>query len=388
LARILYVEEAPAFGGSISTALHLVTRLDRSRYEPFVLFRYDLPAREAFSAAGIETATFASLRGAEETPPRVEAAAPLPRYKHTGPYRLLWSARRYATIERPESIILERWMRREGFSLVHANNAGPANISALAAAARSGIPAVSHQRGFFWFTPLHRRLLGAVQRFVCVSDAVREHSIRQGLDPARVMTIHDGVDLAALVPRPRGRGDRVLVGWFARFERWKGCAQFVEAARIVLGRRPDVEFIMAGAGPEEAAVRSAVASDPVFTGRFEVPGFRTDALELMARCDVVVNSSIEPEPLSNTALEALALGLPVVASDLGGNTEIVEHGKTGFIYEAMSPAGLAEALTRLAGDTPLRESCGAAARARAERLFDANVYAANVQRLYAEILGA
>jgi glycosyltransferase involved in cell wall biosynthesis len=387
LARILYVEEAPSFGGSTSTVLHLVTRLDRRRYEPFVLFRYDLPAREAFAARGVPTGTWASLTGAAEETPRVEPAPAIPGYKRTAPYRLLWSAKRYAARERPESLLLERWMRREGFALLHANNAGPANIAPIVAASRAGIPAVSHQRGFFRLTWLHRRLLGSVERFVCVSNAVRDHYVAEGLDPARVMTIYDGVDLSSLVPRAIEPRERVLVGWFARFERWKGCAEFVDAARIVLARRGDVEFVMAGSGPEEASVRSAVASDDVFAGRFDMPGFRKDAAELMARCDIVVNSSIEPEPLSNTALEALALGRPVVASNVGGNVEIVEHGRCGFLYNAASPDSLAAALLGLVADRALRRSCGAAARERAERLFDADAYAGNVQHLYGEILG-
>lgn len=385
--RILYVEEAPSYGGSTSTLLHLVKRLDRARYEPFVLFRYDLPARAAFAEHGVPTATWAAVRGAPEAAPRIEAAPVIRAYKRTGPYRLLWSMKGYALQQRAESLFLERWMRRERFSLLHANNAASANIGAIVAAARAGIPAVSHQRGFSWLTAFHRHLIRKVERFVCVSDAIRSHWIGQGLAAQKAQTIYDGVDLASLVPPPPRRGERVRIGWFARFERWKGCAQFVEAARIVLAQRRDAGFIMAGTGPEEAAIRKSVESDPVLAGGISVPGFRTDALELMASCDVVVNSSIEPEPLSNTALEALALGRSVVASNRGGNPEIVEHGVTGFLYEAMSPESLASALVRLIGDAALRERCGAAGRQRAERLFDASLYARNVQDLYARILG-
>lgn len=388
MRRILYVEEAPAFGGSTSTLLHLVKRLDRGRYEPFVLFRYALPAREAFAACGISVATMASITGADDEAPRIETPPETPAHKKTPPYRLLSSMKRYAARPRGESLSLARWMRSEGFALLHTNNSVPTNLGALVGAARAGLPAVSHQRGFFWLTPFHRLLVRRVERFVCVSNAVRAHYIAEGLPAGRVQTIYDGVGLAALVPREPARRDRVLVGWFARFERWKGCDQFVEAARIVLDRRRDAEFIMAGTGPEEPNVRRSVEADPAFAARFHLPGFRKDALDLMAGCDIVVNSSIDPEPLSNTALEALALGRPVVASNRGGNPEIVDHGVNGLLYDAMDPESLAAALLRLIEDEALRRRFGAAARARAESLFDAEAYSRGIQSLYAEILGA
>ncbi len=385
--RILYVEEGPVVGGSTHTLLHALKRLDRSRIEPFVLFRYDVPARDAFAALGVETATWAAIGASGSPSPPPPLPARIPRIKLTAPYRLLRSAKIYATEQRADASLLSRWIRNRGFSLVHANNAVPFNIGALVAARRCGVPAVSHQRGFFRLTPLHRFLARRVERFVCVSDAVRSRCLSEGLPPDKVRTIHDGIDLDAYRPRPRAISEGTLVGWFARFERWKGCLTFVEAARAVLAADPRFRFVMAGAGPEEELVRRMVASDPVFGDRISLPGFRKDAAEIMSRCDVVVNSSIEPEPLSNTALEALALGIPAVVSDVGGNPEIVEHGVNGFVFEHGRSESLASALLSLGADSALRERFGEAGRLRAERLFDARRYADDLASLYMEILG-
>ncbi len=387
MRRILYVEEGAAVGGSTHTLLHIVKGIDRSRFEPFVLLRHDLPARDAFEAAGARTALWTALGAAEAPAPPPPVPAHIPRIKLTAPYRLLRSAKVYAAGQRADAALIARWMRGRGFSIVHANNAVPPNMGAIVAAARCGIPAVSHQRGFFRLTPLHRFLARRVSRFLCVSDAVRAHCLAEGLPAGKVLTVRDGIDLETYAPRPRKRSEGTLVGWFARFERWKGCFIFVEAARAVLAADPRARFIMAGAGPEEEAVRRAVVSDPVFGDRFSLPGFRNDAAEIMSRCDVVVNSSIEPEPLSNTALEALALGIPAVVSDVGGNPEIVEHGVNGYVYEHGKSAGLASALQALAADPGLRERFGEAGRRRAERLFDARRYAADLAAVYSEILG-
>jgi glycosyltransferase involved in cell wall biosynthesis len=386
LHRILYVEEGAAGGGSTHTLLHIVKKLDRSRFEPFVLFRHELPVRDAFAALGVGTATWTAIGAAAHPVPPPPTPAHIPRFKLTAPYRLLRSAKIYAVEQRSDAALLARWMRRARFSLVHANNAVPANVGAIVAAARCDIPAVSHQRGFFRLTPLHRFLARRVARFLCVSNAVRAHYVAEGLPAETVLTIHDGIDLDTYAPRPRERSDGMLVGWFARFERWKGCFTFAEAARAVLAADPRARFIMAGAGPEEAAVRRMVEADPVFGDRFSMPGFRTDAADVMSRCDVVVNSSIEPEPCSNTALEALALGIPAVVSDVGGNPEIVEHGVNGLVFEHGRSASLAAALLALGADRGLRERFGEAGRRRAERLFDARRYSSDLAALYAEIL--
>lgn len=384
LHKILYIEEGPSVGGSTHTLLHLISRLDRSRYEPSILFRYELPVSGSFDELGVETLFWRSIGGTE--PSAVASpASKMPHFKTTGIYRTLWSIKKYLLEQRKDAALIERWMRGRKFSLVHTNNALSVNLAAIAASGRLHIPVVSHQRGFMRLTVFHRYMVRKVDRFVCVSNAVNRHYSAQGIDPAKLVTVHDGIDLEKYSPR-RKQSNGFLVGWFARFERWKGCLVFVEAARKVLSVLPSAKFVMAGAGPEEETVKRIVSSDPIFAERFFLPGFRSDAAEMMANCDVVVNSSIEPEPLSNTALEALALGIPVVASNVGGNPEIVENGVNGFIFEEGNPERLAEAILELASDSATRERFGAAARERAERLFDARRYASEIQELYEEIL--
>ncbi len=387
LHRILYIEEGPAIGGSTHTLLHFIAELDRSRYEPFVLFRHDLPVAERFASLGVSTSLWTAVgAGAPRAVPPLPAR--IPPLKRTAPYRLLWSAKKYLKEQRPDAAGLAAWMRRERFSLVHANNAVSENIAAIVAADRMKLPVISHQRGFMRLTPVHRFLARRVRRFLCVSNAVREHYVREGLPAGSVQTVYDGIDLETYAPRPRGPSSGTLVGWFARFERWKGCFTFAEAARIVLAADPTARFIMAGTGPEEDAIRRMISGDSVFGGRFSMPGFRKDAAEIMAGCDVVVNSSIEPEPLSNTALEALALGIPAVVSDVGGNPEIVEHGTNGYVFARGDPRSLAAAILALGADEALRRRLGEAGRRRAERLFDARRYARDLQSVYTEILGS
>ncbi|MCK4537850.1 MAG: glycosyltransferase, partial [Candidatus Krumholzibacteria bacterium] len=267
--RILYIERAPSIGGSNFSLLQLVKGLDRSRFSPFVLFKYDLSVRQNFRDAGIEEALWSSVTGGEEIQPPSTRRPSLPWYKKTAPYRLAWSIRHYMKVQKKEADDLVPWIREQNFDLVHTNNFVRTNFPGLTAAHKAGIPAISHQRGFYDLNCFQRLIARRVDRVLCVSRAVADHNVRQGLPPWKVMAIHNGIDLEAVTPatvtpatpphaaappaeaNSPGSDGKKVVGYIGRLEEWKGVASLIDAARIVLGRRQDVRFIIAGTGPEE-----------------------------------------------------------------------------------------------------------------------------------------
>jgi glycosyltransferase involved in cell wall biosynthesis len=135
-----------------------------------------------------------------------------------------------------------------------------------------------------------------------------------------------------------------------------------------------------GDGPALPAVAAAVQEDGLF-GRVELVGARADISELLARSDVFVLSS-RSEGFPVSILEAMAAGLPVVATNVGGVAEAVEDGETGLLVPAADPEALARALERLVSHADLRRRLGAAGRARALRLFDVTRYRAAYVELY------
>lgn len=388
MRRILYVEDAPSVGGSAVCLLELVSRLDPSAYRPFVLFRYDLAYRAEFDRAGVPNATWASLRGArEEALPADLQPGPASPMQRSAPYRFLRSMKTYAREDRPAVRWLARWIRSESFSLVHANNAVAANLAAIAAASRAPTPVVSHQRGYFRHTAFQRYLSRPVARFVCVSRSIAEDFARQGFPGNRIAVVHDGIDVESIRPRARDAGAPVLVGWFGRLVAWKGAETLVEAARLVLEKRPDVRFVIAGDGPELSRLRESVARAPETAAAVELAGFRNDAKDMIAGCDIFVNTSIEPEPLGHSALEAAAFGIPLVTSNCGGLTEIVLNGHNGFLFEPGNPAALAARLLCLIEDAALRRRLGAAARRRAENEFSLARHVRAIETIYEETIG-
>jgi glycosyltransferase involved in cell wall biosynthesis len=387
LHRILYIEDAPAVGGSAICLEELVRGLDRSRFEPFVLFAFDLAARAALGTAGIQNATAASLRGRPEPIPPVEHEILVPGFKRLEFYRFLWSLKSYILVEREYAGWLAEWIVRERFDLVHTNNSLTANLAGIAAASRAGVPVVSHQRGYFRPTAFQRFATRGVDRFLCVSRSVADHYAAQGLRRDRIATVYDGIDVALLRPRKRAARDRVLIGWAGRLVSWKGASILVDAAETILAQRSDADFIIAGAGPELAGLRERIERSALLRDRVRLPGFRSDARDLIAGCDVFVNTSIEPEPFSHSALEAIALGVPVVASACGGLTEIVAHETNGLLFEPGDARSLAAALLRLLDDGDMRVRFGIEGRLRAERNFSLERHVKTIESIYDEALG-
>lgn len=386
MRRILYIEDAPAVGGSAICLEELVRGLDRSRFEPFVLFAYDLAARTGLEPADIPNATAAAIRGRPEPVPPEEIEIRVSPFRRKGFYRLLRSIKFYLLVEKERAGWLAEWIARERFDLVHANNSLTANLAAIVAASRAGVPVVSHQRGYSRPTAFQRFAARNVDRYLCVSRSVADHCAAQGLPADRILPVYDGIDVASLLPRSRAARDRVLIGWAGRLVSWKGASVFIEAAETILARRSDADFVIAGAGPELAGLRKRIERSALLRNRVRLAGFRSDVRELIADCDIFVNTSVEPEPLGHSALEAMALGVPVVASACGGLAEVVAHETSGFLFEPGDGRSLADALTKLLGDGDMRLRFGIEGRRRAERIFSLDRHVKTIEAVYDEVM--
>ncbi len=386
MQRILYVEDAPTVGGSAICLEELVRGLDRARFEPFVLFAYDLAARAALGAAGIPNATMASLRERPEPAPPEEREIRVPGFKRRAFYRLLWSLKTYLLVDSERAGWLAGWIARERFDIVHANNMLTANLAAIVAASRVGVPVVSHQRGYVRPTAFQRFAARGVDRFICVSRSVADHCAAQGLRGDRIVAIHDGIDVSSLRPRNRGVRERALIGWAGRVVSCKGASLFVDAAERVLERRSDTDFVVAGSGPELAGLRERIERSGLLKDRVSLAGFRSDVRDLIADCDVFVNTSVELEALGHSALEAMALGVAVVAPALGGLVELVAHESSGLLFEPGDARSLADALLKLLDDREARIRFGIEGRRRAERLFSLERHVRAIESVYDEIV--
>ena len=208
-----------------------------------------------------------------------------------------------------------------------------------------------------------------------VSEDLKRHLVSEGFDSGSVNVLHNGIDPGPPAsPQARNDARRTLgvapgacvIATVARLDPVKDLTSLVDAFRLVREQRLDARLVIVGEGPERTSIETLVARHglaPAIT----LLGHREDARQLLAGVDIYVNCSTF-EGISLTILEAMAAALPVVATHVGGNPEIVDA-STGRLVPPRDPASLAAALIALADAPALRTELGLAARARIERDF-------------------
>jgi glycosyltransferase involved in cell wall biosynthesis len=210
-----------------------------------------------------------------------------------------------------------------------------------------------------------RRLTPYMDRLIAVSRAIERKIASEARDTVPVQLIYNGVDLDRYEhqpPDPLLRGqlgiprDAPLAGVVARLEPEKGHPTLLEAWPLVLRSVPDAYLLVVGEGDEREALERQVsalgiASRVVFTGR------RDDVPAVTAALDVAVLPSYR-EAQGLTILEAMALGRPVVASNVGGIPEMIDNGVSGLLVPPHDTGALAAAITRVLQDRPFAEALG------------------------------
>jgi len=242
---------------------------------------------------------------------------------------------------------------------------------------------VAYEGGLeLWLGGIKRRIAGWVHRrakkvVVNSQNSQRFYSAIYGLPPEHYPVIYNGVDSDLFHPDPelrqKGRSefgfapDDEVVGLIATFKPAKDHATFLEAARILADQRSRAKFLLLGYGPLEGEIRAQIAAldlaDRVVIARPE-----RVRPEHYAACDITGLSSTE-EGFSNVLLEGMAMGIPQVATDVGGNREAITNGVNGFLVTPRMPEMLAGAWLCLLSNGELRRRMGQAARRTVEQRF-------------------
>lgn len=218
--------------------------------------------------------------------------------------------------------------------------------------------------------------------------------LRLGIPQHKLHLLGNGIDLDRFDPGaispPRVAAARasigagpgtVVCGAVGRLVAEKGYRDLFEAAARLRTSFPELHFIIVG--PEDPdkpdAINQAEFHRAQARAALSVCGFSDDVEELYAAMDIYVLAS-HREGFPRSAMEAAAMGLPIVATDIRGCRQVVEHGRTGLLVPARDPTALAAAIARLAGDQALRRAFGAAGREKALREFsDRKVIQATLQ---------
>lgn len=240
---------------------------------------------------------------------------------------------------------------------------------------------------------LNRRLRGLFDVFIMASDGVRVAVMaRDHLPAQRVTTIYNGVDVTHFRPPSleQTRDARVrlglaaedfVVGMVAAFRPEKNHAVFFDALSRAASAIPSVKVLAVGAGPLLAEIRERIAGTDlgartVFTGEV------SEVLPCLWSMDVGCLTPGSNEGFSNAVIEQMAVGLPMVVSDVGGNAEAVVHGENGFVVAPFDVTALSRALIDVYSDPARAAAMGRASRQRAVERFSLEKMCAEHARLY------
>lgn len=297
---------------------------------------------------------------------------------------------------------LASFIRQSGIDLVH-THMYPANISGTVAARIAGVSKVVsnvHNVGHWadssqirtdkWVMPLRGKV-------ICVSQAVKNDVIlHTGVSKGKCVVIYNGIDLSEFVPgkkrvemrREFGWGEKeVVIGMIARITDQKDQRTFLSAAGIVAEKVSETRFIIVGKPEGRKSIWEELhhlADEYGLKDKLVFTGLRRDIPYLMAGMDISVLTSTR-EGFSNTILESMAMGLPMVATDVGGNAEAIQHNESGFIVPVKAPRIVADFLIRLCINQSLRSKMREAALDRVRR-FSIDTMASKTKKLYSQLI--
>jgi sugar transferase (PEP-CTERM/EpsH1 system associated) len=309
----------------------------------------------------------------------------------------VWSVRRQ----------LFRLTRRLRPAILHSR--AMSGLDALLPAWLAGVPHrvhgehgwdVNDLHGKEWKPALLRRVHSPlVDRYITVSKHIQSYLIdRVGVDVARIDQIYNGVDTDRFAPATERRTDvlpssfaapdSVVIGTVGRLQKVKDQQTLVRAFAEIARRRDAiaerVRLVIVGDGPLRRELQALVESLGISAATW-MPGAIANVREAMQSFDLFALPSLS-EGISNTILEAMASGLPVVATSVGGNTELVEEGRSGRLFRPGDVSKLAELLTEYVADAEYRRAHALVARHRAVEQFSLEVMVQKYQAVYESLL--
>jgi glycosyltransferase involved in cell wall biosynthesis len=360
------------FGGTERQLIYLARGVDRSRFQ-------------------LDLACFERKGGLLADADRI--GVPIREY----PIRRLYG---YRTWRR--QLALARDLRRDGVDIVHAHGFY-ANGFAVPAGrlARTPVVLASIRDTRENMSPGKKRFENAVCRLadgvVVNAEATRRLLVAEGYDPSRVAVVYNGIDLAAFDRMGRAAGlrqelglgaDAPLVAVLGRLAPHKGVEYFLDAAATLASAHPTVRFLVVGdsvnADQGSSAYRQQLerrAADLGLARRVVFTGFRTDIPAVARELTVSVLTSFV-EGLSNVLLESMAAGVPVVATSVSGNPELVQDGETGLLVPPGDAPALAAAVDRILRDPTLGQRLARAGRRQVEERFSLDRLIRETEQLY------
>ncbi|VAW73273.1 hypothetical protein MNBD_GAMMA15-657 [hydrothermal vent metagenome] len=398
--RILYCESNAdgTIGGSFFSLLFLIQGLDRERYEPVVIFYKDNSLIPSYRASGIDTRvlekplpwnfvrSLASAGGIRALCSRL--LWPVQKALNVGRFLLMPVADKYL------------YLKRNHIDLVHLNNSIIRNNDWMIAARLAGIPCLTHERGINAHYPqLSRWLAPRLDAVICISNAVANNLRSKAIPDKNFQIIFNGLDPANVVADETDSEIRArygialsdpVTGMVGNIKEWKGQKSVVLAIARVKQHFPDIRCFLVGDTAdadqpyrdvlEQLIEEHGLQKNIIFTG------YQTNVANFVSTMDVVIHSSVLPEPFGRVLIEAMALKKPLVGARDGAVPEIVLEGETGFTFEPDNPDEMSACIVSLLQNPDQAKTMGGKGYQRLNEHFSIGSNVEKTRLLYDEIL--
>jgi len=362
MAKILYINPTSRIGGAERSLLQILSALNKKKYYPVVLLPSPGPLAEEISKLKIKIIY-------------------MPKY--------LIEA--HSILELPVALVwLHFIIKTHNISLIHSNSKFCCRLPILYSAFFNA-KAILHWRDFSLWSD-EKRYTNKYQKnlhFLAVSKEIKSFLVDNSVNLSKISISYDGADESFYeVPLP-AKKDKLTIAITGRIDNWKGHEFLIEA----IGKLKDlpVELLIFGEfhkvnDPDYLIKLKAQIDSLGISDRVKFTGFQKDTAEALSQVNIVCVPSIF-EPFGMVAVEAMAAGRPVIASNTGGLKDIIEDGVTGYLIEPKNANAIAQKIRLLHSDPALRSALGAAGQKRARELFGIREQVKKIEEIYNEIVG-
>lgn len=384
MKNILFLHAGAEMYGADKVMLDLVKRIDKTKYQPFVILPTEGVLVDALKKEGINVMVM---------------PYPIMRRKYFNPKGLIQYG--FGLVKYTNKIA--EIAKKHHIDLIHTNTA--ATLEGSFVSRKLHIPQLWSIHEIIvspkiMYTVTSKLIAKYSSITITDSKAVKDHLDASGcFKKGAVKVIYNGVDskrfksendCAYLYDEWGIPEDARIVGMMGRVNSWKGQGDFLKAANIIMCKYPDVYTVFVGAAFEgeewrEEELADAIAQSP-YKERIVNKGYRTDSEGIYKLYDVFVLPSTNPDPLPTVVLEAMATGKPIVGYKHGGVCEMVKDGYNGLLAEVRNPVDLAAKIEALLIDENLRKKMGENSRKRLLENFSIEAYVQNYSSEYDRLI--
>ena len=401
--NVLYVESNVdgTVGGSYFSLLYLISTLDKKKYNPCVVFYRKNKILSRFIDAGFKVILFE-----KRSTVNLVKYIDIKNVKHLI-LRILSLPVRIIQIYFNVfiDVILPTFkcikiIKSEKIDLVHLNNTILRPQEWILASLITHTKLVAHERGINTSIPLNSRLLAeSFEAVICISKAVKNNLIRNCKISKRLHLVYNGLDPAKFKPtiekeeirRTIGLNDEDLViGVVGNLKKWKGQDVVVRSIALIRKKFRNIKCLMIGSSLHELDTYSMKLQSLVQQKKLEENviflGYREDIQNYVNVLDILLHTSVFPEPFGRVMLEGMALSKPVITVDIGAGPEIVLHKKTGIVIKPNDERALSDAICFLLNNKSISKTMGLAGRERLQKHFHLHINTRMTELIYKNIL--